>query len=211
MYLLRLQPLINGQTQLLKQVAVYYADGSTIAALFDPRTEQPISNVLKTDASGFVTFKVLTLTTLTFRLLTGLTLSPAAYPLASFGTPTLPPSQTSETEVNLTCAETIFEGYGVKINSLGQLEKCSASNLTHIYGLIGLAKQNGNTGEVITIAEDEFFTNSSWNWLPDKPVFLGINGALTQDLTGLLFIQQVGTALSPTKIVIRITPALQRV
>lgn len=210
MYLLRLQPLINGQTQLLKQVAVYYADGRTIAALFDPRTEQPISNVLKTDASGFVTFKVETLTDLTFRLLTGLTLSPAAYPLYD-GIATLPPSQVSETEVNLTCAETIFEGYGVKINPLGQLEKCSASNLTHIYGLIGLAKQNGNTGEVITIAEDEFFTNSSWNWNPDKPVFLGINGALTQNLTGLLFIQQVGTALSPTKIVIRITPALQRV
>lgn len=90
MYLLRLQPLINGQTQLLKQVAIYYTDGSTIAALFDPRTEQPISNVLKTDASGFVTFKVLTLTTLTFRLLTGLTLSPAAYPLYD-GIATPPP------------------------------------------------------------------------------------------------------------------------
>lgn len=60
-------------------MVIYYADGNTIAALFDPRTEQPISNVLKTDTSGFVTFNVLTLTTLTFRLLTGLTLSPAAY------------------------------------------------------------------------------------------------------------------------------------
>lgn len=79
MYLLRLQPLINGQTQLLKQVAIYHADGNTIAALLNPRTEQPISNIVKTNASGFVTFKVLTLTTLTFRLLTGLTLSPDAY------------------------------------------------------------------------------------------------------------------------------------
>lgn len=88
MYLLRLQAVINGQPQLLKQVALYYADASTIANIFDPVTEQPISNVLRTDASGFVTFKVLTLNTLTFRLLTGLTLSPSAYPLYDgIGTP----------------------------------------------------------------------------------------------------------------------------
>lgn len=81
MYLLRVQAVINGQPQLLKQVAIYYADTSTIAVLFDPVTEQPISNTLKTDASGFVTFKMLVLNTLIFRLLTGLTLSAAAYPL----------------------------------------------------------------------------------------------------------------------------------
>ena len=88
MYLLRVQAIIEGQPQLLKQVAIYYADTSTVANIFDPATEQPISNILKTDASGFVTFKVLTLNTLTFRLLTGLTLSPSAYPLYDgIGTP----------------------------------------------------------------------------------------------------------------------------
>ena len=82
MYLLRLQAIIEGQPQLLKQVAIYYADTSTVAVLFDPVTEQPInSSILKTDASGFVTFKMLALNTLTFRLLIGLTPSTAAYPL----------------------------------------------------------------------------------------------------------------------------------
>jgi hypothetical protein len=210
MYLLRLQPLINGQTQLLKQVAIYYADGSTIATLFDPRTEQPISNVLKTDASGFVTFKVLTLTTLTFRLLTGLTLSPTAYPLFSSTTSPTPPSGVIETEVSLSCGEMILEGYAVKTNSLGQAIRCSANNLTHLNTLIGIAKQTGNIGDVIAIAEDEFFTNTAWTWVPDKPVFLGANGTLTQSTTGLLFVQQVGVALSPTKIVIRISQPIKR-
>lgn len=81
MYLLRVQAVINGQPQFLKQVAIYYADTSTVAVLFDPVTEQPISNVLKTDASGFVTFKMIALNTLTFRLVIGLTPSTAAYPL----------------------------------------------------------------------------------------------------------------------------------
>lgn len=90
MYLLRVQAIIEGQPQLLKQVAIYYADTSTVAVLFDPVTEQPISNVLKTDASGFVTFKMLALNTLTFRLLIGLTLSASAYPLYD-GISTPPP------------------------------------------------------------------------------------------------------------------------
>ena len=88
MYLLRVQAIIEGQPQLLKQVAIYYADTSTVAVLFDPVTEQPISNVLKTDASGLVTFKMLALNTLTFRLVIGLTPSAAAYPLYDgIGTP----------------------------------------------------------------------------------------------------------------------------
>ena len=90
MYLLRVQAVIEGQPQLLKQVAIYYADTATVANILDPVTEQPISNVLRTDASGFVTFKVLTLNTLTFRLLTGLTLSASAYPLYD-GIETPPP------------------------------------------------------------------------------------------------------------------------
>lgn len=90
MYLLRVQAVINGQPQFLKQVAIYYADTSTVAVLFDPATEQPISNVLKTDASGFVTFKMIALNTLTFRLVTGLTPSTAAYPLYD-GISTPPP------------------------------------------------------------------------------------------------------------------------
>jgi hypothetical protein len=90
MYLLRLQAIVNGQPQLLKQVAIYYADTSTVAVLFDPVTEQPSSNILRTDASGFVTFKMLALNTLTFRLLIGLTPSTAAYPLYD-GISTPPP------------------------------------------------------------------------------------------------------------------------
>lgn len=92
MYLLRVQAVIEGQPQLLKQVAIYYADTSTLANILDPVTEQPISNVLKTDASGFVTFKMLALNTLTFRLLIGLTLSALAYDLYTSELIVPPPS-----------------------------------------------------------------------------------------------------------------------
>jgi hypothetical protein len=90
MYLLRLQAIISGQPQINKQVAVYYADGNTPAVLYNPTNETPIGNQLKTDASGFISFKIVSLTTLTFRTLTGLTLSPAAYALYS-GVATPPP------------------------------------------------------------------------------------------------------------------------
>ena len=62
MFLLRLQCLVNNQPLLLKQVVVYLLDGVTPASLFHPITNQPISNVLKTDASGFISFKIVALT-----------------------------------------------------------------------------------------------------------------------------------------------------
>lgn len=208
MFLLRLQCLVNNQPLLLKQVVVYLLDGVTPASLFHPITNQPISNVLKTDASGFISFKIVALNTLTFRTLVGLTLSPSAYTLYDTSNPL--PSPTVETEITLPCAEMIVEGYAVKVNALNQLERCSAFNLTHLNTLIGLAKQTGNIGNVIAVAEDEFMTNTAWAWQPDKPVFLGTDGTLTQSLIGVLFVQQVGVALTPTKIVIRISQPIKR-
>lgn len=98
MYLLRLQAIVNGQPQINKQVAVYYADGNTAAVLYNPTNETAIGNQLKTDASGFIIFKIVSLTTLTFRTLTGLTLSPAAYSL--YNGVSTPPPQINPIPVN---------------------------------------------------------------------------------------------------------------
>lgn len=208
MYLLRLQCLVNNQPLLLKQVVLYLLDGVSLPTLFHPITNLPISNVFKTDASGFISFKVASLQTLTFRTLIGLTQSASAYALYDTANPL--PAPTVETEVNLPCAEMIVEGYAVKVNALNQLERCSAFNATHLNTLIGLAKQTGNIGNVIAVAEDEYMTNTSWAWQPDKPVFLGTDGTLTQSLIGVVFVQQVGVALTPTKIVIRISQPIRR-
>ncbi len=208
MYLLRLQAIVNGQPQINKQVAVYYADRNTPAVLYNPTTEVAIGNQLKTDASGFITFKIVSLTTLTFRTFIGLTQSGSAYTLYSGAAPQPEPS--TETEVNYPCGEMIVGGYAVKLNALNQLERCSAFNATHLNTLIGLAKQTGNIGNVIAVAEDEFMTNTAWAWQPNKPVFLGTDGTLTQSLIGVVFVQQVGVALTPTKIVIRISQPIRR-
>jgi hypothetical protein len=208
MFLLRLQCLVNNQPLLLKQVVVYLLDGVSPPTLFHPITEQPIGNIFKTDASGFISFKVASLQTLTFRTLIGLTQSGAAYGLYDTANPL--PAPTVETEVNLPCAEMIVEGYAVKVNALNQLERCSAFEAGHLNTLIGLAKQTGNIGNVIAVAEDEYMTNTAWAWQPDKPVFLGTDGTLTQSLIGVVFVQQVGVALTPTKIVIRISQPIKR-
>lgn len=208
MFLLRLQCLVNNQPLLLKQVVVYLLDGVSPPALFHPITEQPIGNIFKTDASGFISFKIVNLDTLTFRTLIGLTQSGSAYTLYSGAA--LQPEPSTETEVNYPCGEMIVEGYAVKLNALNQLERCSAFNATHLNTLIGLAKQTGNIGNVIAVAEDEYMTNTSWAWQPDKPVFLGTDGTLTQSLIGVVFVQQVGVALTPTKIVIRISQPIRR-
>lgn len=210
MWLFRVQVTLVGQALLLKRVSLFAEDGVTLVPLFDPATNQPISNSFKTDASGFISFKLSAPQTLTFRQLTGLSLSPTAHLLWDSTTPAPFPAPIVETEIALPCAEMIVEGYAVKVNSLNQLLRCSATNLAHLNTLIGLAKQTGNIGDIVAVSEDEFMVNTAWAWVPDKPVFLGTNGTLTQTTFGVLFVQQVGVALTPTKIVIRISQPIKR-
>lgn len=210
MYLLRLQALINGQPQIYKQVAVYYADGNTPAVLYNPTNETAIGNQLKTDASGFITFKIVSLTTLTFRTLTGLTLSPAAYSLyTDSSTPTpLPPLNT---EIQLPCAETIIAGQVVSIDPiLNQFRLASAAVGSDITKVVGVALQSGNVGQVIRVVTNDIFYSATFNFTYPAPIFLGANGTLTQNPTGLAFRQQIGVAVSPTQFNIQIGLPIKR-
>jgi hypothetical protein len=117
----------------------------------------------------------------------------------------------SNSLVRLPCAETILESYAVKLNSANQLEKCSAFDINHINSLIGLAKQTGNLNELITVNKSDLITNSTWSWTPNKPVFLGLNGTLTQAPIGVAFLQQVGIAITATQLLIRILQPFKRI
>ena len=210
MYLLRLRAIVNGQPQINKQVAVYYADGNTPAVLYNPTTEVAIGNQLKTDASGFILFKIVSLTTLTFRTLTGLTLSPAAYSLyTDSSTPTpLPPLNT---EIQLPCAETIIAGQVVSIDPiLNQFRLASAAVGSDITKVVGVALQSGNVGQVIRVITNNIFYSATFNFTYPAPIFLGANGTLTQNPTGLAFRQQIGMAVSPTQFNIQIGLPIKR-
>ena len=66
--------------------------------------------------------------------------------------------------------------------------------------VLGLSLAAGALGIQITYSAAGVVTDQAWNWTPG-PIFLGLNGALTQQLpAAATFVQQVALALSPTSL-----------
>lgn len=76
---------------------------------------------------------------------------------------------------------------------------CDASHIDDAGKAIGITTGAAMQGDMATIQCIGNLVESSWNWL-EGPVYVGISGLLTQSVTGLAFIQQIGIAGSPRSI-----------
>ena len=91
----------------------------------------------------------------------------------------------------------------VILSNDGFLYYASSFTENHYNKILGITTQASTTGANTTVQIMDVMEESSWNWTPDLPIFLGDNGLLTQneDATGI-FILQIGVALTATKIYI---------
>lgn len=211
MYQLRL-PCLDGNSQFLvnKNVVVYIADGVTPAPLFNA-DDEPRSPNFMTDASGFIEFRLQSLITLRFRVLTG-TLYSDDLPLYDAGvTPTLP-MEVNTVGSGIVGATAVNAGYAVTTDGSGLLRQADAENVADLNTVIGIAIQTGSPGSSVDYVSNGYVTNNSWTFTARKPLFVGSNGELIHaPLPGTLtFIQQIGVAVSPTTVMLTLGPAIKR-
>lgn len=76
---------------------------------------------------------------------------------------------------------------------------CDGNTAAHAGKGIGLTTGASAQGDTVTIQTSTMLTEATWT-LSEGPVYVGANGALTQSVTGLAFVQQIGIAVSPTQI-----------
>lgn len=74
---------------------------------------------------------------------------------------------------------------------------CDGTNSAHTGLCIGITAGAATAGDDATVQTVGLMTEPSWTWT-EGPVFVGASGILTQSLSGLAFIQQVGIATSAT-------------
>jgi hypothetical protein len=90
----------------------------------------------------------------------------------------------------------------VKVTPTG-CDYADSSDMNHIGRVIGMslsAYSQGLTADIYTHGDVEEF---SWNWNLG-PIYLATNGLMTQTPPTTGFVQQVATALSPTKLFIEL-------
>lgn len=76
---------------------------------------------------------------------------------------------------------------------------CDATNINHVGTVVGVTTSAATVGSIVNIQMLGNLIESGWGW-NESAVFVGINGQLTQDLTGMLFVQQIGVAVSSTEL-----------
>jgi hypothetical protein len=94
----------------------------------------------------------------------------------------------------------------VTVNSLGQLVYPDQTQINT--WCLGVTKHSALTGELVQVQIFGSHTEPSWSWNAGEPVFLGLNGTLTQipPVSGQFV--TVGTAQTPTRIFIDINPPI---
>lgn len=97
-------------------------------------------------------------------------------------------------------------GHRVVNGPLGDLSYAGPSGPLGL--VLGMTTGAASAGDPVTVQTAGDIDEPSWNWTPG-PVFLDANGTMTQTAPESGFLQQIGVASAPTKILIRIGPAIK--
>lgn len=100
----------------------------------------------------------------------------------------------------------------VVLNSVGKAIYASADTPAHIGRVIGLTKNAVSADEQVSIKTQGIIEHNGWNWVIGQPIYLGINGNLTQTppLPGVGFLQILGTAITATSMMVRLQTPIRR-
>lgn len=107
------------------------------------------------------------------------------------------PGPSGSAGTNLT-SDIAISGHKVLARTATGLENASCDNPVHASTVIGVSLNAAAPGDPITVISYGEITEPSWNWTPLLPVFLGLNGLLTQipPTTSGLFSLIIGFAVS---------------
>jgi len=91
----------------------------------------------------------------------------------------------------------------VRTDGLGNIVYANCDDQPSIQNVLGMTQNAANIGDVLSVVRLGEVEESSWNWTPELPVYLGLDGVPTQTLPGeATFGLIVGFPLTPTKLFI---------
>lgn len=185
------------------QIFIHLGDGTTLADLF-ASDGTSVANPITSTEAGLVQFYV-------SDLVAALTFAEEA----GFYTPTPRPLPVAVNDIahtnfaqtlNGTAAVTCFTGQAVQSNVDGLLGPCLDPG-----SVLGVAMGSATPGQFISVLTSGYLENSGYNFTAALPVYIGVGGFLTQNLSETVsigFSQRVGLAITSTKILVNIEPPI---
>ena len=88
------------------------------------------------------------------------------------------------------------------LNDSGQVIYADNTILSHAIKVMGISCGGVSIGGTVYIQPDGAMTEPSWNWTLDLPIFLSVNGLMTQTPPSAGFSMIVGFPISSTSMII---------
>ena len=119
-------------------------------------------------------------------------------------TPVLPPSTSNTLDA---IAGAVLSGH--RLVSYDATARMVYADFTTAENVVGLSMNAAALNGAVTIALSETeITHAGWSWIPGNPLFLGVNGNISQTAPLSGFSVRVGEAITATRIFFRIEPAI---
>lgn len=92
-------------------------------------------------------------------------------------------------------------------DAAGQLVTCSCDTLSDALRVQGVSLASAVAGGGVNVRTAGLVENPAWTFTPNQPVFVGLNGALTQSLpVSAVFSRVVGLAVGATRLLVNLQP-----
>lgn len=92
----------------------------------------------------------------------------------------------------------------VALNAFGRLEYASNLSLSQIMRVAGLSLNAASEGDPVQVKRSGEVTEPSWAWVLEQPVYLGVDGHLTQTAPASDFSVVVGIPITTTTLFVNI-------
>lgn len=90
----------------------------------------------------------------------------------------------------------------------GRAFYADSDNLTCSNASVGITNGAAVLDDIINIQTSGYMQEPSWKWSTNLPLFLGVNGLLTQTMPTTGFSQIIGIVTSSIEIIIQIQPSI---
>ena len=76
--------------------------------------------------------------------------------------------------------------------------------------VLGITTSTTQQGQPVAIRTEGELVNQGWNLEPNKPIYVGVDGQITQDLSNLTYFIKAGVATHQTRIFLQFQPTILR-
>lgn len=118
-----------------------------------------------------------------------------------------PPTGGGDDDITQAIAGQSLSGHRAVYISGGQAFYADYEQLTAAL-TVGITLQAAAAGDAVSILTEGEIDEVSWSWTPGQTIFLGSNGLLTQTPPAAGNVVEIGLALTPQRLFVRIQPAI---